>query len=883
MDEATTRKNLIDKALTDAGWGPIVPYVSGESYQHGAVEEYPTASGPADYVLIHDGVPLAAVEGKRVALGPQNVLSQAQRYSRDFEDSPFDFGGYHLPFAYSTNGVSFWFRDLRESTSRSRQVAGFHTPSALKEMMGRDIETTKGWLRYHPVDHPWLRPYQKDAIQSVEDSLMEDKRRMLVAMATGTGKTVTTIALIYRLLKSGYARRILWLVDRRALAAQAAGEMAAFEAEPGLKFDRTYEVYTQRFQREDLGEDQKFDPKVLPNEYLTNPEPGHAFVYICTIQRMRINLFGLPAEPSASSGDLDEDIEAEHLNIPIHAFDCIVADECHRGYTSAEESKWREVLEHFDAVKIGLTATPAAHTKAYFQDIVFRYEYERAVREGYLVDYDPVIIESDIRMNGVFLAPGEEIQLIDTVTGGRYYDVLEDEREFDASDVERRVTSPDSNRKIVDEFLKHAREHERRFGRFPKTIVFAVNDLPHTSHADQLMNILRDKCGRGDSYVVKITGSPTVDRPLRRIREFRNRDEPAIAVTVDMLTTGVDIPKAEALLFIRPVKSRILFEQMLGRGTRRCEDLHKTHFMVFDAVGVLSYFKHASDFTAEPPDKPSRSFGDVIRAVDNNQDREYNVIVLERRFQRIAKDVSREGRDRFGAFIPDGDISAFARRLEKSLEEDWTGTMAVLKNEAFQQLLEDYPRAGRTFVVASTVEDRVASTYFFRTADGRELKPEDYLQAFERFVRENPDRIDALAILLERPRDFNTKVLGELRRKLAEKPERFTEENLRRAYHQELADIITIIRHAANGEPFMLPGERIDKAIAKVKAGKNFTPPQEAWLQMIRYHLMTNLLIEPQHFEDIPFSRHGGWKTANADFDGTLESLLAEINYAVVE
>lgn len=335
--------------------------------------------------------------------------------------------------------------------------------------------------------------------------------------------------------------------------------------EPGLKFDKIYEVYSQKFQREDL-EDGSFDPTVLPNEYLTSPQPGFAFLYICTIQRMAINLFGRGAGFGFGEDEVDD--EAGKLDIPIHAFDCIIADECHRGYTSSELSLWRGTLEHFDAIKVGLTATPAAHTKAYFQDIVFRYEYQEAVREGYLVDYDVATIRSNIRMNGLFLKEGEQVGLVDPGTGAEQLDLLEDERQFDTTQIEREVTAPDSNRKIVEELKKFALEHEARYGRFPKTLIFAVNDLPHTSHADQLVRLCREVFGRGEAFAQKITGSRNVDRPLQRIREFRNRPQPSIVVTVDMLSTGVDIPDLEFLVFLRPVKSRILFEQMLGRGTR---------------------------------------------------------------------------------------------------------------------------------------------------------------------------------------------------------------------------------------------------------------------------------------------------------------------------
>jgi type I restriction enzyme R subunit len=413
ISEARTRKLFIDKALINAGWGPIVPFRPGTKYTQGSVEEYPTKNGPADYILYFKGIPLASVEGKKVRIGPQNVLQQAKRYARGFEGGSHSFGDYHLPFAYSTNGKIFWFQDLRDPLNLSREVAEFHTPQALMEVLNRNETSAKEWLKNHEIDRTHLWPFQIEAITAIEQAIHSRKRHMMVAMATGTGKTFTIFNLIYRLMKSEYAKRILFLVDRRALAAQAVTTAASFQAEPGLKFDQCYEVYSQKLRREDLDEDMKFDPKILPAEYLTNPNSRDSFVYISTIQRMRINLFGYEGMFSAS-GDADDDSDASKLDIPNHAFDVIIADECHRGYTAQEESKWREVLNHFDGIKIGLTATPAAHTKAFFKEIVYSYDYERAVREGYLVDYDAVAIQSDITIRGVFLKEGEEVGLVNT-------------------------------------------------------------------------------------------------------------------------------------------------------------------------------------------------------------------------------------------------------------------------------------------------------------------------------------------------------------------------------------------------------------------------------------------------------------------------------------
>lgn len=297
-----------------------------------------------------------------------------------------------------------------------------------------------------------------------------------------------------------------------------------------------------------------------------------------------------------------------------------------REYTASEAAIWRKTLDHFDAVKIGLTATPAAHTTAYFKDIVYRYEYERAVREGHLVDYDVITVRSDVRMNGVFLKEGEQVEIVNPESGAKQLDLLEDERQFDSSKIEHEITAPDSNRKILEEVKKWMLEHEQQYGRLPKTLIFAANDLSHTSHADQLIDIARDIFGRGDSFAQKITGK--VDRPLQWIRQFRNRPAPTIAVTVDLLSTGVDIPDLEGIVFLRPVKSRILFEQMLGRGTRKgehCPD--KSHFVVFDCFDgtLLEYFKKATAITAEPPERETRTIVELIDDIWNNRDRDYNI------------------------------------------------------------------------------------------------------------------------------------------------------------------------------------------------------------------------------------------------------------------
>jgi len=886
--ERVTRKKRIDPQIKAAGWS-IAPYQAGMDltrFNKCALEEFPTDNGPADYALCLDGKIVAVIEAKKVTLGPQNVLTQAERYAAGIAGSPFNYSGFRVPFIYSTNGEILWYHDLRNPLNRSRPVAQFHTPDALTERLKEKFEASCQRLSEWENAHPMIRPYQAEANAAIEQAIRDRKRQMLVAMATGTGKTYTMVNQIFRLMESGVAKRILFLVDRRALAAQAVKAFASFEARPGLKFDRTYEVYSQRFFREDFEEDEKFDPKVLPSPYLLEPKPGHAFVYICTIQRMTINLFGRNAVFGGDDEPIDED--AEQMAIPIHAFDLIVADECHRGYSAAEQSVWRKTLDHFDAIKIGLTATPAAHTMAYFREIVYRYEYARAVREGFLVDYDAVALDSNVRMNGIFLQAGEQVGVIDASTGAQSFDNMEDERQFDTTEVERTITSPDSNRKILAEIRKYAEEHEQRFGRFPKTLIFAVNDLPHTSHADQLVDLARDVFGKGDSFVQKITGK--VDRPLQRIREFRNRPMPAVVMTVDMLSTGVDIPDLEFIVFLRPVKSRILFEQMLGRGTRKGERcLDKSHFVVFDCFGgtLLEYFRLATGITAEPPEKETRPIVQVITDIWDNRDREYNARVLVRRLQRIEKEMSGEARDMFAAYVPSGDMKRYAAGVQHALQQDFTGTMTLLRNPAFQNLLVHYPRPPRSIMVAYENVDEVSSRYFIRDSEGNKYKPEDYLVAFSQFVKENPEHIEAIRILLDRPKDWGTDALSELKKKLAATRFRFTVDNLQHAhkvrYHKALVDIISMVKHAAREEePLYTAEERIHRVLDRMTLSSSLTADQQQWLDKIREHLIANLSISKDDFDIIPiFANEGGWGRANRVFNGELPGLIRQWNEAI--
>jgi len=886
--EAQTRRKRIDPLLKQLGW-EIVPFEAGldraKLLRH-AVTEHPTSSGPSDYVLFVKGKPLGALEAKRLNVGSEGVLDQAKRYSRDIEAGAGLWNGYRIPFLYSSNGQQHWFADVRRDGYVSRQLpGGLHAPEALEDLFSADPAEAFAWFQAHPIEEiTRLRPYQVKAIESVEAALEKHRRDLMLAMATGTGKTFTIAALLYRLLASGYAKRILFLVDRKALAAQAVRELASFQTPNNRKFNADYEVYSQRFRREDFGDEEAFDPKVLPESYLTKPDGAQTFVYVSTIQRMAMNLFG---QGFGVGEDTEEETETKTLDIPIHAFDLIIADECHRGYTLQDEQVWRETLDHFDAVKLGLTATPAKHTTAIFGHPVFTYGMQQAIDEGWLVDFDQVDVGSQVRLLGVPLKEGEQIVTVDKETGEQVVDEAAAAKQFGTADTERVITAPDSNRKIVEEVAKHALAHEQEHGRFPKILFFAVNDLPHVSHADQLVRACREVFGRGDEFVQKITGSKTVDRPLQRIREFRNRPRPMVAVTVDLLSTGVDIPDLEFIVFLRPVQSPILWTQMIGRGTRRSPNFLKNRFLVFDCFNgsLVARFKDLKDFGEMKTKARTLPNKELIEAIWSTTGWQQADLVkkLGQRLEGIDRAMSGKAREDFAAFVPGGNLKAFAQALPQKLQEDFLGTMTLLRDKAFQELLENYERAREDFIIAPLVEDTVASELKFRRGQDF-LKPVDYLYAFTAWAESRKDEIEAMRILLKRPQDWSPKALKELKQALS--TGQFDEEHLQKAHahvhHKDLADILSMVKHAVRDEePLLTAAERVDRALANLTAGKAFSDEKLAWLGYIREHMVTNLSLDPEDFDLVPvLENHGGLSRAKKVFGDELATLIRDLNAA---
>ena len=890
ITEKQTRQKLIDIKLQKQGW-QIIDFKENlelHTLDNIAVRELPTNEGFADYALFVKGKLLGFIEAKKISVGSKNVIEQAKRYSKDTTNGVGNWREYKVPFLYSTNGETICFLDVRNEKNLQRELMEFHNAIALEEKFNQENIDYNEWLKNNPVENYYnsdkrLYPFQIKAISAVENAILDQKQEMMLAMATGTGKTFTTISLIYRLLEAKVVRRVLFLVDRKALAAQAVTAFSSFVTPNGSKFDKEYEVYSQKFQKEDFEEDQKFDPNILPNEYLTNPQPNHSFVYVSTIQRMTINLQGKYSNVSEDDMNEEYEIDAEKMNIPIHAFDLIIVDECHRGYTSKESNIWRDTIKHFDGIKVGLTATPAQHTVAYFNEPIFKYSVEEAVNDGFLVDYDdPVIINSGVKINGVFLKEGEQVELVDIKTGKSKIDFLEDERNFDATDIEKKITVPDTNIKIIQELKKYIDEHIEKYGRFPKTLIFASNDLLNRSHADQIVEVCKKVFNEGDDFVCKITGSPTVDRPLQKIRTFRNRPEPKIVVTVDMLSTGVDVPAIEFVVFLRPIKSRILWEQMLGRGTRLCNDINKDHFTLVDCFNgtLVDYFKNVSGFDYKMS-KETVPISEVIEKIYNGEDKDYNIKVLTRRLRRIQKTMSGKAYELFSKYIEKGNISKFADELKSRLDSDFIDTMEILRNKDFQDLLINYPRNDKSFIRALDAIDEVTSGRVNRY-DGTSTSTTDYINGFCEFIKQNKESTEAIRILFNSPKDWNTNALKSIKELL--KQNDYKIETLQKIhgaiYHKSLVDIISMIKHAAKEDEELLTAEeRVTRAINTLRTEIPFNEEQEQWLELIKNHLIENLTIDVDDFEFLPvFARKGGISKAKKVFDNILDKVISKLN-----
>lgn len=874
LDEPGTRQ-LIDQQLIQAGWtadSVQLRYAKGTRPERGknlAIAEWPTINGPADYALFTGLTPVAVIEAKRKNTDVSATLQQAKRYSRgfgltsDMQSPGGAWGEFKLPFAFSTNGRPYlrqletlsgiWFNDLRRPDNLAHALDGWYTPEGLTSLLKRDEEEAENRLKVESFDFGFnLRHYQKKAIQAVETGLSEGRREMLLAMATGTGKTKTCIALIYRLLKVQRFRRVLFLVDRSALGEQAAN---AFK---DTRMD-SIQSFADIFSIKEL-EDRTPD--------------SDTSVHVATVQGMvkRILYPGENQTPPA-----------------VDRYDCVIVDECHRGYLLDRElsenelafrsfedyiSKYRRVLDYFDAVKIGLTATPALHTTEIFGPPIYTYSYREAVIDGYLIDHEPPIqIATERSTYGIVWKKGEEAKLYNPRLHQLDLFKMPDEVKMEIDEFNRKVVTQPFNQ-VVCKYLAQELDPASR----QKTLIFCAND----AHADLVVKLLKnaflERYGSiDDDAVIKITGS--ADNPLQLIRRYKNERHPNVAVTVDLLTTGVDVPEICNLVFLRRVNSRILFDQMLGRATRLCDEVGKQTFRIFDAVRLYEAIKGMTEMQPVVQN-PKLSFSQLITELTEVTEDEQRELILEQMLAKLQgkKRVMNEETKRDFEHIAGMNPDEFIRHLRQIPLQEIAGWFT--SNPMLGEILDRQGEMEHPLFVSDHPDKLLYVEHGYGTA----TRPEDYLKEFSEFIKKNQDTIPALVTVLTRPRELTRKQLRELAMELDRAG--FSEANLETAWremtNQEMAaHIVGFIRHTATGDPLVPYEQRVEWALQKMLASRSWSNPQRQWLQRIAAQTRANRLVDREALDDpdLLFCREGGgYARLDRIFDGQLEQTLLNFN-----
>ncbi|MCB9296506.1 MAG: DEAD/DEAH box helicase family protein [Lewinellaceae bacterium] len=552
MNEATTRKELIDAQLKEAGWNVddrthvVQEYVveKSENNEFGEPKSEYKSNQFSDYVLLgKNGKPLAVIEAKKTSKDAAVGREQAKQYCYDIQKKTNDI----LPFCFYTNGYDIFFWDLENAPPR--KVAGYPTRSDLERYLY--IRQAKKPLTSEFINTDIAgRDYQMRAIRSVMDELQKNRRKFLLVMATGTGKTRTCIALTEALMRAGWIEKVLFLVDRIALRDQA---LEAF--------------------KEHLPNEPRW-PKQNEKDIASNRR-----IYVSTYPTM-LNI-----------------VRDEENSLSPHFFDMVVVDESHRSIYNT----YKEVLAYFNTITLGLTATPTDvidhNTFQLFncEDGLptFAYTFEEAVDNipPYLCNFQVMKIKTKFQEEGIskrtvsledqkkLILEGKEIAEIN----------------FEGADLERKVTNKGTNALIVKEFMEESIKDSN--GVLPgKTIFFCVN-IPHARRIEKLFEELYPEYN-GELAKVMVSEDSRVYGKGGLLDQFKNRDFPRVAISVDMLDTGLDVREIVNLVFAKPVYSYTKFWQMIGRGTRLLEPSNiktwcteKDVFLVMDCWDNFEYFK----------------------------------------------------------------------------------------------------------------------------------------------------------------------------------------------------------------------------------------------------------------------------------------------------
>ena len=889
--EAETRY-LIDEQLRKVGWEvdtQKLRYSKGTRPEKGrniAIAEWPTDSTVgkkrfADYALFIDERLVAIIEAKAIHKDIPSVIDyQCKDYSRNVraEDEKYQIGmwrNYKVPFVFATNGRPYleqydtksgvWFLDLRKSDNAPKALKGWMSPTGMLELLERDIAAKDQALQDMPYDLLRdkdglnLRDYQLKAIQAAEHAILNGQQNILLAMATGTGKTRTILGMIYRFLKTGRFRRILFLVDRTSLGKQATDVFEEVKLEELMTLDDIYNI-------------KGLEDKVIDKE---------TKLQVATVQSMVKRILYNEGDTMPAVTD----------------FDLVIIDEAHRGYILDKEmgedellyrdqidyqSKYRSVVEYFDAIKIALTATPALQTTEIFGQPVYKYTYREAVIEGYLVDHDaPHQLTTKLSKEGIHYKKGDIVTRYDSITGEiTNSELLDDELDFDVDKFNRQVITEPFNKAVLAEIARDIDPETPEVQ--GKTLIYAVDD----QHADLIVKILKEiytETGVDNDAIMKITGSVGGGNKKKieeAIQRFKNERYPSIVVTVDLLTTGIDVPEITTLVFMRRVKSRILFEQMLGRATRLCPEIHKTHFEIYDPVGVYDSLDEVN--TMKPVVvNPTATFTQLLEGLEvltDEKEVQNQINQIIAKLQRRKQNMSSKAMEHFISLSGGYKPTQFIANIQSCDSPSEAKKQLLACGELFKMLDQLKPNGGRSVVISKHEDELLEHTRGY----GNGSKPEDYLDAFAAYVKTKMDEIAALNIVCTRPKELTRDSLKSLRLTLDR--EGFTTQQLNTAIsqmtNQEItADIISLIRRYAIGSALISHEARIKRAIDKLKKAHNFSKQELNWIARMEKYLMEESVLNVTVFdEDGRFRSQGGFNKINKVFGDKLENIVFELN-----
>ena len=910
----------IDEQLSGAGWKVQSQAKLNLAAGPGvAVREFTLEKphGRVDYLLFLNGQPAGVIEAKPEGMTLTEVERQSAKYVEGLPDwmkPPV----YPLPFIYESTGAETRFTNGYDPDARSRRVFTFHQPGTLIEWSRQiaenpDLATFRARLRaMPPLDGRGLWGKQAEAIRNLEHSLAEDHPRSLIQMATGSGKTFTAANICYRLIKHADAKRVLFLVDRSNLGKQTK-----------LEFDKFMIHETQR----------KFPAEYNVQHLTHNTIDGTSRVCISTVQRIFSILKGEAEmdeemdEQSIYELPVTEPVEVRYNPaLPPDAFDVIIIDECHRSIYGL----WRQVLEYFDAHLIGLTATPTKQTFGFFrQNLVMEYSHDEAVTDGVNVDFTVYKIETAITKDGSTIETGEFAGFRDRQTRKVRWDAVDEPIEYSAAQLDRAVVAEDQIRTVIQTF-KDKLFTDLFPGRttVPKTLIFAKDD----SHADDIVQIVREVFGKGNQFATKITYRTRDGKPEDLLQAFRNSLYPRIVVTVDMIATGTDVKPLECLVFMRSVKSRTYFEQMLGRGVRVIDDTdfqsvtddakRKDRFIVVDSVGVMDT---PLAETVQPLErKPGQNLEKLFQMVAlGNRDPQVASSIAGR-LARLDKHLTKDDREMLTGLAGGTDLRTIAADIVWALDPDKQITVAIdaghsaedqpavaamasaMLTEALEPLATSPELRNAILDVRKSYEqtiDEVSKDQVLFAGHSQEArdKAAAIISSFQAYIEEHKDEIRALQVLYSRPHKerLTFTEIKELAKAIERPPRQWTPETLWRAYEvldqskvrgsggRMLTDIVSLVRYALHQDGELVPfRDQVEKRFAAWLAaqeqnGVAFTVEQLQWLTWMKENVVGELRITTDSFEYTPFVEHGGIGKAVQIFGDLLGPLMDELTEAV--